>query len=110
MKALSAARKAVLVSHALLLGTLVLWQVTARPGGAGWGFALVLAVPLLLPWPGLLRGKRYTHAWSTLCVLPYLVLGVVESVADPASRLWSGTCLALSLVFFASAVLYLRIS
>lgn len=98
------------MSHGLLLGTTVLWQLLTRPGATGWGMAFLLAIPMLLPWPGLLRGKRYTHAWSTLCVLPYLVLGLVESIADPANRIWSGACLVLSVVFFAAVVLYLRIS
>jgi uncharacterized membrane protein len=110
VKALQIAHRAVLVSHALLLATVILWQVLARPDATGLSLAAIFSVPLLLPWRGLLRGKRYTHAWSTLCVMPYLVLGLVESIANPGGRLWSGACLALSLAFFIAVILYLRIS
>lgn len=110
MKALQTARRAVLASHALLLATVILWQLVTRADSTGLKLAVLFSIPLLLPWRGLLRGKRYTHAWSTLCVMPYLVLGLVESIANPGGRLWSGACLALSLAFFIAVILYLRIS
>ncbi len=104
------AHAGVLTCHALLLAFVVAWQLTAHAFPAGLWLGLLAAVPLLAPLPGLLRSHRHTHAWSTLCVTPYLVIGVVEAVANPGERLWSGLCVLLALVFFASLVIYLRVT
>lgn len=104
------AHQAVLVSHGMLLALVLGWQFSARPAPAGVIVALLAALPLVLPWAGLLRGIRRTHAWATLCVAPYLVLGVVESVANPADRVWSGSCLLLALLFFTTLIIYLRLT
>lgn len=110
MNSIVLVHRGVLLTHGLLLIVAVSWQLTSRPDLEGLILALLTALPLLLPWPGLLRGKRYTHAWGTLCVLPYLIIGIVEAVANPAGRWWSGACLVLSLLFFTALVLYLRVT
>lgn len=110
MNSLARVHASVLLTHGLLVVVVVGWQLATRPGTEGVIVALLTIVPLLLPWPGLICGKRYTHAWGTLCVLPYLILGVVEAVANPAERLWSGASLILSLLLFAALILYLRVS
>lgn len=110
MSSIAQVHRGVLLTHALLLVVAVGWQLATRPGTGGLVAALLTAIPLLLPWPGLLRGKRYTHAWATLCVLPYLIIGIVEAVANPAGRVWSGATLILSLLFFAALILYLRVT
>lgn len=77
-----------------------------RPGGS-W---LVLKAALLAtPLPGLLRRNRYTMQWSTMFILLYFTEGVVRGFADPPPVSWLALAeVALSLVFFASTVLYLR--
>jgi uncharacterized membrane protein len=57
-----------------------------------------------------MRRDRKTYAWATLCVIPYFILGVTEALANPETRLWSGLCLALALLLFATLILYLRVS
>ncbi len=104
------ARRGVLATHGLLLLLVIAWQLSAQPTLTGLGLALLVAVPLLLPWRGLLEGHRFTHIWSTLCVLPYLLMGMVESVANPAARTWAGACILLALAFFAALILYLRVT
>lgn len=104
------ARRIVLATHGLLLATVVAWQMNARPSLSGLGISLLLAIPLLAPWSGLLRAHRVTHVWATLCVLPYLILGVMEAIADPAHRAWASACVALALAFFAALILYLRVT
>ena len=104
------ARRGVLLTHGLLLATVIAWQLTNHPGRAGLGFALLLTLPLLLPWYGLVRGHRFTHIWGTLCVMPYLVLGVMEAIANPDQRGWAGACILLALAFFAALILYLRVT
>jgi uncharacterized membrane protein len=104
------ARQGVLATHGLLLATVAAWQLSVRPSLGGLGIAFLLAIPLLAPWSGLLRAHRFTHVWATLCVLPYLIFGVMEAIADPAHRAWASACVVLALAFFAALILYLRVT
>jgi uncharacterized membrane protein len=81
---------------------------------AGWPanllWTLLMLVPLAAPLPGLWRGQRRTYAWATLCVAPYLIYGLTEVVANPAVRGAAGAILFASLAWFATLVIYLRLS
>jgi len=102
------ARQATIGLQFLLLLCIVLWRVLTWPTPQGAAWAVVLCLPLLLPLRGLLRGHRYTYAWATLCVIPYFVVGITESVADPRVRGWAAACLTLSLALFASLIVFIR--
>ncbi len=104
------ARLGVLTTHGLLLATVVGWQLSVRPSLAGLGLAFLSSIPLLAPWSGLLRAHRFTHVWATLCVMPYLIMGVMEAIADPGQRAWASSCVAFALAFFAALILYLRVT
>jgi uncharacterized membrane protein len=104
------ARRGVLTTHLLLIATVVAWQWSSHPTVAGAGVALLAALPLLAPWRGLVRAHRFTHVWATLCVLPYLVMGVMDAVADPAHLAWATACVALAIAFFVALVAYLRVT
>ena len=91
-----------------LILLMFLWQFTTSIDWSRAGIALLLAIPLLAPLPGLICSHRRTYAWATLCVIPYFIVGITESIADPVSRSWPGTCLALSLLLFVSLIAYLR--
>jgi uncharacterized membrane protein len=69
---------------------------------------LVTAAPLLLPLRGLLHGRVRAHLWASLLMLPYLVQGVVEGLANPPQRAPALAQLALSLVAFGAAAAYAR--
>jgi uncharacterized membrane protein len=43
-------------------------------------------------------------------VIPYFIVGITESIANPARRNWAGVCLALSLCLFVSLIAYLRVT
>jgi len=77
---------------------------------AQWLWALVFSLPLLAPLRGLWRGERYTYAWATLCVLPYFIIGISESVASPTLRIWAEWLLAASLLWFFALIAFLRFS
>jgi uncharacterized membrane protein len=83
-----------------------LWLAPLRPGGS----TLVLKVlPLLAPLFGILRGKRYTHQWSTLLSLLYLTEGLVRATSErgPAVPLaWLEV--VLSTAFFLACLFYAR--
>jgi uncharacterized membrane protein len=40
------------------------------------------ALPLLLPLFGILRGKRYTHQWTSMLALAYVAEGLTRAVSD----------------------------
>jgi len=85
-----------------------LWLAPLRPGGS---LIALKALPLALPLGGILSGRRYTYQWSSMLILAYF--------AEGATRAWSETGLsqklalaeiALSVVFFAAAVSYARLT
>jgi uncharacterized membrane protein len=82
------------------------WLAPLRPGGA---LLLLKALPLLIPLFGILRGKIYTYQWSSMFVLLYFTEGVVRAYADKGlSATLAGIETALSVIFFISAILFVR--
>lgn len=111
---LSRVRKRVRV---LVLGTwlLLLVLIAGHPFSQSLSVAAAIraalySIPLLLPLPGLIKGKRYTHSWATLCVLPYFIVSVTEAMANPAIHRWALTVLAASLLWFFSLIAFLRVT
>jgi uncharacterized membrane protein len=97
-----------LVALILLCLAWELWLAPLRPGGS---LLALKALPIALPLAGVFSGRRYTYQWSSMLILAYLAEGV--------TRAWSETGMArnlavgeifLSLVFFAAAVSYARLT
>jgi len=66
-------------------------------------------LPLLIPLFGILRGKVYTYRWMTLFIILYFVEGIVRAYSDKGlSALLASIEIALTLVLFVSAILYVR--
>jgi uncharacterized membrane protein len=103
-------RYLVISNIAVLVGSLVVWR--AQDGLSSWEMVLVaaLALPLFIAVPKLLAGDRRTYAWMTLAVTPFIVVGITEAVANPASRVWAGLCLMMGFLLFVLLVAYLRVS
>lgn len=94
-----------------LLFLCLLWETALSPIRPGGSLLMLKALPLLLPLFGILRGKIYTYQWALLLVLAYLCEGVVRAWSEQgASRFLSAAEIALSVSFFLSAALYLRVS
>jgi len=93
-----------------LIALVVGWQLASGLTATRLMLAVVLALPLLAPLRGLLRGNRRTFAWTTLCVILYFVIGITEAVAQPGSRIWSAPCLMLALALFVILIAYLRVT
>jgi uncharacterized membrane protein len=104
------ARRAVLAGM-LVLGILVGAAVLVS---VAWPASLLLAIaalaPLLLPLRGVLHGSRSAYAQATLCVVPYVVAGVTETIANPALRALAAAIVFASLAWFAALIRYLRIT
>lgn len=106
----AAAHRWVLATVTLLGACVVVAALLGSDWPANLAFACALLVPLLLPLPGLLRSRRRTHAWATLCVAPYLIYGMTEVIANPAVRGMAGAILFASLALFVALVSYLRLT
>jgi uncharacterized membrane protein len=103
-------RALVLLAIASLIALVFLWRVLSNSSPAGLLLAAALTLPLWAPLHGLARGDRRTYAWGTLCVIPYLILGITEAIADPGGRLWAAACLALAFATFVGLIGYLRVT
>lgn len=101
-------RYLVVSNIAALIIALIVWR--ARDGLSAWELVLIaiLTLPLFVAIPKVLAGDRRTYAWMTLAVTPFIVVGITEAVANPASRVWAGLCLMMGLLLFAGLVAYLR--
>jgi uncharacterized membrane protein len=72
--------------------------------------AAALALPLLLPLKGLVRGDRRTYAWATLCIAPCFVYAITEAIANSPMRAIAAAILFASLAHFVALVAYLRVT
>ena len=85
-----------------------LWLAPLRPGGS---LLALKALPLTLPLGGILSGRRYTYQWSSMLILAYLAEGVTRAWSERGtSQLLACTEIVLSVVFFAAAVSYARLT
>jgi uncharacterized membrane protein len=85
-----------------------LWLAPLRPGGS---LLALKALPLALPIAGLLKAKRYTYQWSSLLILAYLAEGLTRAWAERGlSQALAAAEVLLSLVFFAAAVSFARLT
>ncbi len=109
------AHRAGITSLLLLFALLVAWELILAPIRSGGSWLVIKALPLLIPIWQLWRhptSRRYTYQWSTLLIWFYFTEGVVRAWSDllPASRLIATVELVLSVIFFVSAVIYVRSS
>lgn len=88
----------------------VLWETVLAPIRPGGSWLFLKALPLAFPLRGILRGNLYTYQWASMLVLLYAMEGAVRVMSDPGSlsALLAGAELALSVVFFCCAILYVR--
>jgi len=103
-----------LVASASLVALMVLclawelWLAPLRPGGS---LIALKALPLALPLAGILGGRRYTYQWASMLILAYFVEGAVRAWAERGAALALAAAeIVLSLVFFAAALAYARLT
>jgi uncharacterized membrane protein len=97
-----------------LLALIVLclaWELRLAPLRPGGSLIALKALPLLLPLAGILGGRRYTYQWSSMLILAYFAEGVVRAWGERgAAQALAAAEIVLSVVFFASAVAYARLT
>jgi uncharacterized membrane protein len=107
-------RIAQLIAGASLIALIFLciaWELWLAPIRTGGSALALKALPLLLPLFGVLRGRRYTYQWSSMLIFAYFTEGVVRAWSERGkSGLLALAEIILSLVFFAAAVWYVRVS
>ncbi len=97
-----------MVHYLALVIVLLAWHIPIMETGTEWIVLCALLAPLLIPFPGLIKGKPQTVKWTLLLLTPYLAYTFMESIANPAARLWTIVTLAVLFMLMVSLVFYLR--
>ncbi|MGH8458264.1 MAG: DUF2069 domain-containing protein, partial [Nevskiales bacterium] len=104
------ARTLALAGLMSLIGCLFYWYGALLPSARlGAWLPALLTVPLLLPLPGLIRGKAYTHAWTSLLSLLYLTWALTELLANPPARPAAYPAFFSALMLFSGCLLFVRL-
>lgn len=68
----------------------------------------LFSIPVLIALPGIIRGKLYTHAWSTLLTAVYVAWCAMEAYINVAARAPAATTAVLGALWFVSSNLFVR--
>ncbi len=71
---------------------------------------LIAALLLLLPVPGLIKGRGYTAAWASMLLAFYCALLLAEGYADPAQKTAAFALASLAAADFVALILFVRIT
>ncbi|GAL30559.1 DUF2069 domain-containing protein [Vibrio maritimus] len=66
-------------------------------------------IPLLLPLPGILAGKPYTHAWANFVLMLYFLHALTLLYADEGERWLAAVELVLTSLAFVGNTVYARL-
>lgn len=97
-------------SLVVLILWLVAWETFVAPLKPNGSWLALKALPLLIPLGGVIKRDIYTLQWSSMVILLYFTEGVVRAWSDllPVSRMMAWGEIALVIIYFACALLYLR--
>ena len=96
-------------SLVLLILLCVAWELALAPLRPGGSWLVLKVIPLLLPLRGVLKRDLYTMQWSSMLILLYFAEGIVRGTSDQGLSAMLGWAeVALTCVFFACTILYLR--
>ncbi|OFI35385.1 DUF2069 domain-containing protein [Alteromonas lipolytica] len=100
-----------LVSHLGLLAWISVWQLflTSDQQYSLVFIFLLYILPLLLPLPGIIKGKPYTHAWANFVVLYYLLHGLTVFYAVEEERWLAGIEILLVVGMFTGCSVFARL-
>ena len=94
-----------------LLLLVAYWQIMANTTlsySLFFVFFLYL-LPLLLPMPGIILAKPYTHAWASFVVLLYLMHGITVVYAVPEELMFGIIEILLSSAMFMGCSVFARL-
>ncbi|KHA61131.1 membrane protein [Vibrio variabilis] len=103
-------RMLALFGNLALLAWIALWQLSLSPHPhiSSTTLAIAWAIPLLLPLPGILAGKPYTHAWANFILMFYFLHGLTILYVDGGERWLAVVELFLATSAFFGNILYAR--
>ena len=101
-------RRLAIVFWLLLAASVAAWPFAAA--GIGPVTTAIALLPLLLPLPGMIRGRHRTLRWSPLTLAPALALALTEILVNAPARRPATLTLALILAAFAIIIAALRTS
>ena len=85
------------------------WELRLAPIQPGGSWLVLKCVPLLAPLFGILHGRRYTYQWASMLILLYFTEGAVRATSETGASQWLAVGeIILSLIFFCSAIGYVR--
>lgn len=96
-------RRIALTSHLALMAILILSNFKSPVALA------ILVLPLLLPLPGLLRGRSYTYAWATMLLVFYVGGYLAAGYFDPAQKWLCFGIAGLAAIDFVALNLYVKL-
>ncbi len=93
-----------------LMVWIVLWQLNLSPHPHITPMNLTIAwlIPILLPLPGILAGKPYTHAWANFILMLYFLHAFTIIYIDGGERWLAVVELGLTFAAFLGNTLYAR--
>ncbi len=100
-----------LVGNLGLLLWVVAWQsiLSPHPHLNSAAMALAWSIPLLLPLPGILAGKPYTHAWANFVLMVYFLHALTLIYVDNGERWLAVIELLLTSCAFVGNTLFARL-
>jgi uncharacterized membrane protein len=100
-----------LISHLGLLAWMIVWYFVL-PMTVEYSLTfkiLIYIMPLLLPLPGIVQAKPYTHAWASFIVLFYFLHAITVMYAEPSQMLYASIELVLAIGMFAGCSSFARL-
>ncbi len=95
------ARIVAALAHVALI-VLMLLRAAGGPGS-------LLVLPLLVPLPGILRGRRYTYSWACMLVVFYAAGYLAAGYAEPMQKSALFGIASIAAIDFVALVLYVRL-
>ncbi len=98
------------ISLWLLFLLCLAWEIFLAPLRPGGSLLFLKALPLVFAFKGVAKGSLYTMQWAAMLVLLYLMEGATRVMSDPPgpSITMAWLEILLSLIFFSSAIFYVR--
>jgi len=101
-------RRGVVVVELALIALLFAWALAPELSLSGLLWAAIGTAPLWISAPRLRAGHRRTYKWMTILVVPYVVFGLTEAIANPRARPWATACSLIAFALFVLLIAYLR--
>jgi uncharacterized membrane protein len=90
----------------LVFCQLSLFLIPVNPLDPYW--IILLTLPLLLPYKGLISDRLYTYKWIGFLCLFYFSVGISELVSNPELKIYAYLTTIFSTVLFVSSIYYSR--